>query len=100
MLIREGECHNETRLQKWFSLKLAADSTQPDSTAPELPSLQWDPAAVVESVGGAASRNLRAVPTNIDFLKLSAKTGEGMAGYTGSLERWRTISHTSAAVSK
>jgi Ni2+-binding GTPase involved in maturation of urease and hydrogenase len=28
-----------------------------------------------------ASRNLQAVRPNLDFFKLSAKTGEGVAGY-------------------
>jgi hypothetical protein len=61
---------------------------------------EFDLAAVVESVGAAANRNLQAVRPNMDFFKLSGKTGEGMAGYRESLERWRTFSHTSAAVSK
>jgi hypothetical protein len=36
----------------------------------------------------------------MDFFELSAKTGEGMAGYTESLEGWRIFSRTAAAVSK
>jgi hypothetical protein len=58
---------------------------------------RFDLTAVVESVRAAESRNLQAVRPNMDFFRLSVKTGEGMAG---TLERWRTFSRTAVAVSK
>jgi hydrogenase nickel incorporation protein HypB len=59
-----------------------------------------DLATVVEFDEAAAMRNIQAVRPGMQVFKLSAKTGEGMAGFLEFLERRRKHSRASAAVSR
>src|SRR5271168_4664402 len=57
-----------------------------------------DLAAAVEFDEAAARRNIQAVRPGMQMLKLSAKTGEGMAEFLGFLETQRLRSRSAAAV--